>query len=72
MSSWAVEIAADYPTRAVIEAVKDVWDALDADRRIWAAIAIRSGFSETDDSEFVRAALAREDDTAVIVELRRI
>lgn len=69
---WSVEIAADYVTRPVVEAVKDVWSDLDSDRRFWAAVVLRRGFSAEEDGDFLRRALAREDDADVHAELVQI
>lgn len=72
VQDWAIEIAVDYASRSAVEAVKDVWDTLDPDRRFWAAMVVRQGCSASQDSAFVQQALSDEQDDEVREQLTQI
>jgi hypothetical protein len=69
---WSIEIAVRYASRNVLDAIKEVWSELDADRRFWAAKILRIAFSPSEDRDFLASILTNENDPEVRSELSQI
>ena len=65
VQGWAVELAAEFPSRMVLDAVKDAWNGLDSGGRYFGAEVLDVVFDPSEDSAFLSLALAEESDDEV-------
>jgi hypothetical protein len=70
--TWSLEIAADYPDRAIVDLVKSLWTDLDPDQLAAAAEVLAQGHRPDEDLEFVELVLKSTDDEDVRASLSPI